>query len=323
MVVVVAGIPSQLTRSSIERSKHSKIHHWVLLQYVAVFPPAVFLQGERIEIDSKATARSVSEKLFAALAEDAAEFAAEMPSKDSPRQKARGPGFVDVMQSKQAQLVVDNEKTVTWLGSPEVQKAVDAADEVGFTTATVGPVGTETYPCSLLGENVAQAAPNSSTHSAESAAEGVGTRPDSPAGATELLPGNSPTEQDPGSGSAGEAREEAGGAPSEGPPSGTSSNANQKGPCPAAAPNALGFLATPAPVHPAVDKRPTEAHPQPPEKATQQADQIALLEDPPSADAEGAEQEERSDESECLEALEGALQADGGPLAASPVHDSI
>ncbi|KAL8452739.1 hypothetical protein Emed_001303 [Eimeria media] len=184
------GIPSQLTRSSIERIKQSKIHHWVLLQYVAVFPPAIFLHGRRIELDSKATARSVATSLFAALAADAAELAHDSQPKEPPYQKARGGAFGDgLQQSKQAH-APEHERTVTWLGSPDLQKTVplDPVEECIPTSATVaGPTTTDPCVSGSLGDNGTLAPPNNSTNSTEPAADG-GARADSPSAASDLLP---------------------------------------------------------------------------------------------------------------------------------------
>ncbi|KAL8433268.1 hypothetical protein ACSSS7_004053 [Eimeria intestinalis] len=184
------GIPSQLTRSSIERIKQSKIHHWVLLQYVAVFPPAIFLHGRRMELDSKATARSVATSLFAALAADAAELAHDSQPKEPTYQKARGGAFGDgFLQSKQAH-ASEHERTVTWLGSPDLQKTVplDPVEE-GIPTSATAACPTTTEPCASgsLGDNATLAAPNNSTNSTEPAADAV-ARADSPSPASDLLP---------------------------------------------------------------------------------------------------------------------------------------
>lgn len=138
------GIPSQLTRSSIERCKHSRVHHWLLLQYVAVFPPAVFLKGERIEIDSKAKARSVSDRLFMALAQDAAELAAEGHFRESPDLRQRADPAADgLQQGRPPQQQTEHERTVNWLGSPALRKVVtvDPSDD-SSVTATAPPAAT-------------------------------------------------------------------------------------------------------------------------------------------------------------------------------------
>ncbi|KAL8447021.1 hypothetical protein Emag_004493 [Eimeria magna] len=184
------GIPSQLTRSSIERIKQSKIHHWVLLQYVAVFPPAIFLHGRRIELDSKATARSVATSLFAALAADAAELAHDSQPKEPAYQKARGGAFGDGLQQNKQGHAPEHERTVTWLGSPDLQKTVplDPVEEGIPTSATAaGPSTTEPCVSGSLGDNATLAPPNNSTNSTEPAAD-AGARADSPSGASDLLP---------------------------------------------------------------------------------------------------------------------------------------
>ncbi|CDI86007.1 hypothetical protein, conserved [Eimeria praecox] len=191
-VFVYSGLPSQLTRSSIERCKQSRIHHWLLLQYVAVFPPAVFLQGQRIEVDSKAKAREVSDRLFWALAKDASELAAteQQAFRDSPpniKPRATTPFFSDFPQSNKQQQHNEQERTVTWLGSPELQKVVtiDPTEEVCRTavaaaatataTATTSAAATTatTAPAATPNSGEASATlPNNSTASTDPAGEG-------------------------------------------------------------------------------------------------------------------------------------------------------
>ncbi|KAL8274718.1 hypothetical protein Esti_001433 [Eimeria stiedai] len=184
------GIPSQLTRSSIERIKHSKIHHWVLLQYVAVFPPAIFLHGRRIELDSKATARLVATSLFAALAADAQELAQDTQPKEPVYQKARAGAFGDCLQQNKQAHAPEHERTVTWLESPDLRKTVPLGPvEEGIPTSATAACPTTTEPCvsGSLGDNATLAPPNNSTNSTEPAAD-AGTRADSPSAASELLP---------------------------------------------------------------------------------------------------------------------------------------
>lgn len=187
---VTAGLPSQLTRSSIERCKQSRIHHWLLLQYVAVFPPAVFLQGQRIEVDSKARAREVSDRLFYALAKDASELAAEQqPFRDSPsNMRPKGTPFLnDFHHTNKQQQHSEQERTVTWLGSPELQKVVtiDPTEEVCRTGAAAAAAGANAAATSATvatsmatpegtpnSAEVSAPIPNNSTASTDPAGEG-------------------------------------------------------------------------------------------------------------------------------------------------------
>lgn len=75
-------MPKQLTRKSIEKSSESKTHNWLLIKYMVTFPPAIFYDGQRIEIESKATARSVAEILFLSLLADARELTTTDCNKD-------------------------------------------------------------------------------------------------------------------------------------------------------------------------------------------------------------------------------------------------
>ena len=189
---VASGLPSQLTRSSIERCKHNRIHHWLLLQYVAVFPPAVFLQGQRIELDSKAKAREVSERLFYALAKDASELAAteQQVCRDSPSSlKPKGAPFLNEFPPSHRQQQNEQERSVTWLGSPELQKVVtiDPTEEVSRPTATAAAAAARTAVTSTVATNsaaatAATATPQGATNSA---------------GASAPLPNNSTASTDP------------------------------------------------------------------------------------------------------------------------------
>ncbi|KAL8273565.1 hypothetical protein Esti_002492 [Eimeria stiedai] len=61
----IHGLPSQLKPNSIEKSTKSRLHNWMLIQYVLHFPIALFLQGKYIELTSKLIARTVAENMFA------------------------------------------------------------------------------------------------------------------------------------------------------------------------------------------------------------------------------------------------------------------
>ncbi|KAL8432965.1 hypothetical protein Efla_001173 [Eimeria flavescens] len=195
------GIPSQLTRSSIERIKSSKIHHWVLLQYVAVFPPAIFLNGRRIELDSKATARSAATSLFAALAADASELANDSQPKEH-YQKSRATVFSECLQpSKQQPHACETERTVTWLDSHDLQKAVplDPVEEGTLTAATATcPTAADPAASGCLGNSANGALVNNSTNSTEPLMD-AGGRTQSPSRASEVPPSaSSPaTEESP------------------------------------------------------------------------------------------------------------------------------
>ncbi|OEH74642.1 hypothetical protein cyc_01995 [Cyclospora cayetanensis] len=191
--VCCTGIPSQLTRCSIDKCKSSRMHHWLLLQYVAVFPPAVFIYGERIEIDSKAKARDVSDRLFWALAEDAAELTAATQTRE-PYQHCRPVMEVLQQQNKQGQRTYDQERRASWLGSSEHQKlaATDVVEEALLMNAAMaaGPLETDAcFACSALGNNLLVLPPNSGTSSTDLPADGSASfRPDSPALPLHMFP---------------------------------------------------------------------------------------------------------------------------------------
>lgn len=185
------GIPKPLTRSSIERIKHSKVHHWVLLQYVAIFPPAIFLEGRRIELDSKSTARSVAEELFAALAADEAELHLNEAQAREPLQRSKGVAFVDFSAQNKPQQACENEKTVTWLGSPDLQKVLpmEPVEEGSPTVATAaGPTAAEPYGSSVV-EPATVPVVNNSTSATDPLGDGGVLRSDAPStGASGVAP---------------------------------------------------------------------------------------------------------------------------------------
>ncbi|KAL8424533.1 hypothetical protein Efla_005639 [Eimeria flavescens] len=83
------GLPSQLKPSSIEKSTKSTLHNWMLIQYVLHFPPALFLQGKFIELESRLLARTVAENMFAS-------FMAYAKSRDGQAAPGKGVGDTSV-----------------------------------------------------------------------------------------------------------------------------------------------------------------------------------------------------------------------------------